>query len=79
MRQANRAAHPESWKPGDMVPESGIYAVIHGDRKFNNIEAIFIVDQVFPACKDCGENVRFQLLRNVPYIFEDEDFRRAQG
>ena len=59
------------------MPESGIYAVIHWDRQFKSIEAIFIANQMFPPCKECGNGVRFQLLRNVPYIFEDEDFSPA--
>jgi len=79
MNQPRRSQQPEAWKPGDVVPESGIYAVIHWDRQFKSIEAIFIANQIFPPCKECGDGVRFQLLRTVPYILEDEDFNSGQS
>jgi len=32
-----------------------------------------MVRTFFPSCDQCGEKVRFRLIRTAPYIFDDED------
>jgi hypothetical protein len=59
---------------GQPVPESGIYEVIH-DRGHRSAHDVLMHGRdFFPPCDQCGEKVRFKLIRSAPYIFEDADF-----
>ena len=73
----HKAGHkPEgpSFRAGQTVPESGIYEVTHHRGHRATHEVIMHREDVFPACDQCGEKVRFRVLRTAPYIFDDEDF-----
>jgi hypothetical protein len=59
---------------GQTVPESGIYKVIHHQEHRLSHEAVMHRGDVLPACDQCQEKVRFQVLYTAPYIFDDEDF-----
>lgn len=59
---------------GSHVPETGIYEIIHRDHHRDAHTVILVRGHQFPDCRSCGEDVRFRLLRTVPYIFHDEDF-----
>lgn len=62
------------FKPGDTVPESGIYEVVHeGDHRQAH-DAVMIHGDLFPTCETCNEQVRFRIVRTAPYIFQDQDF-----
>ena len=60
---------------GEKVPSSGIYEACHLDGRAESL--LLFRDQTFPPCECCDTKVRYRLLRSVPYIFEDEDFRPA--
>lgn len=62
------------FKPGDPVPESGIYEVIHDADHRQAHDAVMIRGNQFPACEVCIERVRFRIVRTAPYIFQDQDF-----
>ena len=62
--------------PADIVPESGIYEVVHGNCESQELEMILLTGQTFPNCRLCGSRVRFQLIRGVPHISEDTDFKK---
>jgi hypothetical protein len=51
-----------SYKPGDVVPETGIYRVSHDSHRLMH-EATLLQDMQFPRCKKCRHSVRFTLLR----------------
>jgi hypothetical protein len=59
---------------GQTVPESGIYKVVHHQEHRPSHEAVMHRGDVLPACDQCHEKVRFQVLYTAPYIFDDEDF-----
>lgn len=59
---------------GSRVLQSGIYEIIHHGRHRQAHEAVLISGNPFPRCEGCGEDLKFRLLRAVPYIFHDEDF-----
>jgi hypothetical protein len=61
-------------RPGDPVPESGIYEVIHDGEHRQAHDAVMILGNHFPTCETCNERVRFRIVRTAPYIFQDEDF-----
>ncbi len=68
---------PISFKPGQAVPRPGNYVVYHQHRIGHPAR---VDSKVFPWCKRCGENARFELISvstvsPVQSIFEDEDFR----
>lgn len=61
-----------SFAPHEEVPESGIYQVVHASGEKETI--VFLRGNIFPACNDCGSQVRYLIVRTAPYIFHDEDF-----
>jgi hypothetical protein len=59
--------------PGELIQHSGIYEICHEDE--SRATVLLMRNTIFPLCRDCGERVRYKLLRVVPHISEDEDFR----
>ncbi|HSE49739.1 MAG TPA: hypothetical protein VLA96_11070 [Terriglobales bacterium] len=62
------------FKPGEAVPQSGIYEAIHrGHRESHPVTAAG--GGVFPECNICNGEVRFRFVRPASPIEADEDFR----
>ena len=61
------------YRPGDTVPRSGIYRVVHAQHRGEH-EAVVLDGAPFPACKHCRNNVSFRLLRSAAPIEKDRDF-----
>ena len=55
----------EEFKPGDPVPASGIYEVIHdkldGEDHAHPHQVLALAGTVFPPCRGCHGWVRFRL------------------
>ena len=66
--------HGKIFLPGQPIPETGIYEVIHDRAHRASHEAVMHRGDLFPACDQCDMRVRFKLVRTAPYIFDDEDF-----
>jgi hypothetical protein len=66
------------FRPGDPVPESGIYEVLHDAEHRQAHDAVMILGNQFPSCEICNERVRFRIVRTAPYIFQDEDFEEQK-
>jgi len=64
------------FKPGEEVPESGVYTVLHHLHRESHSATIFRGER-FPACSRCGTAVRFVLARRVARIMEDADFQHG--
>ena len=64
------------FRPGDAVPDSGIYEVIHDGEHRQTHDAVMIMGNSFPTCETCENRVRFRIIRTAPYIFQDEDFEQ---
>lgn len=62
------------FQPGDLVPESGVYAVAHEEHRPRHFATIFKGVR-FPGCAQCKEKVRFTLARPAAPIAEDTDFK----
>lgn len=62
------------FRPGEVVPESGIYEVLHDADHRQAHDAVMIMGNRFPSCEGCNERVRFRIVRTAPYIFQDQDF-----
>ena len=63
----------EVFQPADMVPQSGVYQVLHYQHRLSHDTTILQGDN-FPICSECGSNVRFRLVRSAPIIDEDRNF-----
>jgi hypothetical protein len=66
-----------SFSPGELICESGLYEVCHTGPPRSTV--ILIKNDVFPSCEDCGEGVRFKLIKAVPHVSEDPDFVEFVG
>jgi hypothetical protein len=52
------------FKPGQIVPRSGVYRVYHDSHRLMH-EAALLVNELFPCCRQCGDQVKFELLRSL--------------
>lgn len=64
----------ETFKPGQKVPNSGIYDVIH-DRHRTSHQVTCVFDEPFPPCRKCGAGVRYRLAVKAIHVKHDEDFK----
>src|SRR5579884_2898634 len=55
------------YEPGERVPETGIYQVLHRGHRAPHANTIFR-DEIFPPCKQCGQEVRFQFVIPMPKL-----------
>ena len=54
----------EQFRPGECVAQSAIFRVYHDSHRLMH-EVTLRAGDVFPRCKQCGNQVRFELLRAV--------------
>src|SRR3954451_13882656 len=59
-----RESMAETYKTGDLVPQSGIYRVAHSEHRLPH-EVTLLRANPFPPCAQCGNKVSFELLRGV--------------
>jgi hypothetical protein len=52
------------FKPGDAVPESGVYRAEHKRHRLMHTATLQAASR-FPRCKQCGDGVDYYLLRLV--------------
>jgi hypothetical protein len=64
----------DSFKPGDDVPASGIYKVIHDPTHTQEHEVTCVHGKRFPPCRDC-RHPRFVLVRAARHIENHELFK----
>jgi hypothetical protein len=63
------------FSPGEVVSRSGLYEICHYREPRTTV--ILTVNGFFPFCRECGDKVRYKLLRAVPHISEDPDFKES--
>lgn len=68
------ALSQQAYEAHNTVPATGIYSVHHAEQRAYE-ELALIRSDSFPICDVCADAVRYQLVRAVPSIFEDEDFK----
>lgn len=61
-------AEGKYYKPGQVVPRTGIYKIYHRQHRLMH-EAALVEKTLFPRCKKCKGAVRFELARPVPEKF----------
>ena len=65
------------YRPGEPVPQTGVYRVVHEDHRSEH-EATLLNGGQFPQCTRCGEKVRFSLVRAASPIHGDRDFEAGK-
>ncbi len=69
-------AHPgDTFRPGEKVPNSGVYRVIHDRHHHEEHEVTCIYGEPFPPCRGCGSGVRFRLVRAALHIKSHDQFK----
>ena len=65
------------FKPGDKVPNSGIYDVmhdpLHGDKRH---QVTCVYSEPFPPCNHCGKHVRFRLAVKALHVRQHAYFTK---
>lgn len=64
------------FKPGDKVPNSGIYEVEHDPNHVAKHEVTCVYGKPFPPCNHCGHHVRFKLVRAAKHIALHDEFTK---
>lgn len=62
------------YKPHDVVPQSGIYAVIHDKNHRQAHEITCVKGDHFPPCPKCGEKATFRLKKAAQHLSEHPAF-----
>jgi len=70
---ANRG---DTFKPGDVCPQSGIYRVVHDPRHTAEHEVTVVNGERFPPCNHCGNHPRFVLERPAHHLATHEHFKK---
>jgi hypothetical protein len=66
------ASRGDEFKPGETVPNSGIYRVKHDKEHEEAHDVTCISGKRFPPCSGCGKGVKFVLRDKAKHI-EDHD------
>jgi len=66
------------FKPGEKAPQSGIYKVLHYQHRLYH-EVTILAGQPLPACRRCGQDVRFLLVSAAVPVEDDADFQASPG
>jgi hypothetical protein len=64
-----------AYKPGSVVPESGIYKVTHDPKHAGVHEVTCVAGDKFPPCKGC-DHPRFVLVRAAVHVAEQRSFKK---
>ena len=74
------AKNGELYKPGDVVPTSGIYEAIHdkidGDDHAQPHHVTALRGEVFPSCRACLDSVRFRLHLPAERLGDHDYFKQ---
>jgi hypothetical protein len=63
------------FRPGEAVRIKGIYRVLHYAHRLPHETAVLVLKR-FPNCNQCGDAVRYQLVRSVGELLKDYNFRK---
>jgi hypothetical protein len=73
----------EEFKPGEKVPTSGIFDVIHdkldGDHHALPHQVTAIAGKIFPPCRGCHGSVRFRLYQAAEHVEDHHHFKSGLG
>ena len=64
----------QTYKPGEDVPTSGIYKVVHDTVHNEEHEVTAVAGEYFPPCNYCGKHPRFRLVHSAHHISRHKNF-----
>lgn len=67
---------PNIFRPGDQAPTTGIYRVFHGREHAEGHYVIALKGDIFPACRECLDNVRFDVAVSAAHVNAHPLFKR---
>lgn len=76
MTAASETMAEHVYKPGEKAPQSGIYKVLHREHRRYH-EVTVLAGQPLPACRRCGNDVRFELTSAATPVEEDSDLKAS--
>jgi hypothetical protein len=56
------------YKPGETVPTSGIYNVIHDRSHSQSHQVTAVRGEHFPPCRGCGHGVRYSIASAAHHL-----------
>ena len=62
------------YKPGDVVPKSGVYRFVHDPGHAEPEEITAVQGELFPTCRHCGEG-RAKIVDNAFDVAAIEQFQ----
>lgn len=65
----------DPFRAGDTVKKSGIYSVHHKDGHAEDHDVTCLAGKTFPDCGECGDAVRFLLVRHATLVSRHEQFK----
>jgi hypothetical protein len=60
---------------GEKVKKSGIYRASHKDEHVGDHEVTCMSGRAFPSCVECGDGVRFVLVKHATNVERHEQFK----
>lgn len=67
---------PDIFRAGDKAPTTGIYRVVHGQQHVDAHYVIALQGDIFPACLECSDNVRFDVALSTAHVNAHPLFKR---
>ena len=65
----------DPFKSGEKITKSGIYSVVHADEHTGVHEVTCVAGKKFPPCDECGDGVKFLLVRHARHIARQDHFK----
>jgi len=67
----------DNFSPGAAAPSSGIYKVTHAQQHAGIHYVTVLFGEIFPACLQCSELVRFELAHSAVHVNAHPQFMRS--
>ena len=58
----------EVFQPGEQAPCSGVYKVVHAFHHNTSHPVIALCGDTFPRCRECSDEVRFELSLSAVHM-----------
>ena len=66
----------EVFRPGDRVPATGIYKVVHEYQHYPTHHVTVLCGDLFPTCLGCSERVQFEVALSAVHVNAHPQFHR---
>lgn len=63
------------YRPGSRAPRTGAYTVTHRTHRLSHM-VLMDEGEMFPECRKCENDVRYELYMRIQRLASDRDFSR---